>query len=52
MQKQKTGKISIFSFLDIKLKFLMNQVENMSNLTQIKLKMRAIQFNIDSSSKR
>ncbi len=47
MQKQKTEKISIFSSLDVKLKFLMNRVE----LTQfsvesshVKLKIWAIQL--------
>ena len=54
MQKQKTGKISIFSSLDAKLEFLTSQVE----LTQfpvgssrVKLKMWATQLNIDSNSK-
>ena len=36
MQKQKTGKISIFSFLDVKLKFLTSRVE-------------LIQFSVESS---
>ena len=44
MQKSKIGKFSIFSSLDVKLKFLTNrvelhQIENMSNLTQVELKM-------------
>ncbi len=36
MQKQKTGKISIFSSLDVKLEFLTNRVE-------------LIQFSVESS---
>ncbi len=36
MQKQKTGKISVFNFLDVKLKFLMSWVE-------------LIQFSVESS---
>ncbi len=54
MQKSKIGKFSIFSSFDVKLKFLMSRVE----LTQfsvesshVKLKIWAIQLNLDSSSK-
>ena len=54
MQKQKVGKISIFSSLDVKLEFLTSRVK----LTQfsvessrVKLKMWAIRLNLDSSSK-
>ncbi len=54
MQKQKIGKISIFSSLDVKLKFLTSRVE----LTQfsvessrVKLKMWATQLWIELNSK-
>ena len=54
MQKQKTGKISIFSSLDVKLEFLTNRVK----LTQfsvesshVKLKIWAIRLWIESNSK-
>ncbi len=54
MQKQKTGKISIFSSLDVKLEFLTSRVE----LTQfsvessrVKLKIWAIRLRIESNSK-
>ncbi len=54
MQKLKIGKFSIFNFLDVKLKFLTNQVK----LTQfsvksshVKLKIWATQLDLDSSSK-
>ncbi len=42
MQKQKTGKISIFSSLDIKLKFLTNQVE----LTQFSVESSRVELKI------
>ncbi len=56
MQKSKIEKFSIFSFLDVKLKFLTSWVklcwiENMSNLTWIELKMWAIWLDLDLSSK-
>ncbi len=54
MQKSKTGKISIFSSLDIKLKFLTSRIE----LTQfsvessrVKLKIWATRLRIESNSK-
>ncbi len=42
MQKQKTGKISIFNSLDIKLKFLMSQVE----LTQFSVELSRVKLKI------
>ncbi len=42
MQKQKTGKISIFNFLDVKLKFLTNRVE----LTQFSVELSCIKLKI------
>ena len=42
MQKQKTGKISIFSSLDVKLEFLMNRVE----LTQFSVELSRVKLKI------
>jgi hypothetical protein len=42
MQKQKTGKISIFNSLDIKLKFLTNRVE----LTQFSVESSRVELKI------
>ena len=42
MQKQKTGKISIFSSLDVKLKFLTNRVE----LTQFSVELSHVELKI------
>ncbi len=42
MQKQKTGKISIFSSLDVKLKFLASQVK----LTQFSVESSCIELKI------
>ena len=56
MQKSKTGKISIFNSLNVKLEFLTSrvesrQVENMSNSTRVELKMWATWLDLDLSSK-
>ncbi len=54
MQKQKTGKISIFSSLDVKLKFLTSQVELIQfsvKLSRVELKIWATQLDVDLSSK-
>ena len=42
MQKLKIEKISIFNFLDVKLEFLMNQLE----LTQFSVKLNCIELKI------
>ncbi len=54
MQKQKIEKISIFSFLDVKLEFLMSWIELtqfLVELSHIKLKIWVIQLQIKLNSK-